>query len=201
MGWDKNKIAVLSIEKGSYYFGIVWKLGKSEIGYNVNMATGLTRADIEELAKKDPSELSGQERTLVGLLKSMNQKGCSKENMNGGRKKGGHNWSWYFRKIMNDPEFMQTIMAVRPEQWCQNEKYGDVPGEAIAAGVITIAVRSVMDAMEKNQKLDGATLKTLEVIGKLGFGDKITHEIDGDSFFDKTELVFNVVPDRKEKES
>ena len=162
------------------------------------MGKETSREEIEELAKKPREELTPHERSLVALLPLMNKPGCTKETMKGGRKAGGHNWSWYFKKLMNDPDFMDTIMRTRPESWCQNEKYGDVPGEALAAGVITIVTKSVIEAMQKNQKLDQATLKTLEIIGKLGFGDKVTHELEGKSFFDKTELVFNVVPDRKE---
>lgn len=151
-----------------------------------------TAQDIEELKKKDPSELTPKERGLVNL--QPNKPGETGEKRLGGRKKGTPNWSTYFKRLMNDEEFLGTIISSIPKEWEGIvEKY---PASVIAAGLIASATRRVAESIVKNEAIDKETLEMIDRINKYGYGEKIQHGVDEDGFFEKTKIVFEVVPDR-----
>lgn len=155
-----------------------------------------TRAEIEELAKQDPSTLTLKERRLVNILPTMNKKGETGDKHYGGRKPGTRNWDTMFRKLMNDDRFLDKMGLNIPPEWHDTvEKY---PASVIAAGMITMAARDVVDSVNSGKKIDKATLDLLDRIAKFGYGDKVVHDIEKPSFFDRTEFHFNVIPDRKE---
>lgn len=152
-----------------------------------------TADEIEELKKKDPSELTSHERQLVNLKPV--REGDPKR-ANSGRKKGCVNWSTQFQNLMNDERMLEAIAHQMPKKW--SGVVGEYPATVIAAGVVTIATREVLKAMEQDKNLSIATLKTLELIGKLGYGDKVVHEADGDGFFNQAVFNFVTKPDRKQ---
>lgn len=152
-----------------------------------------TAKDIEELKKKDPSELTPKERGLANLRPIKGDEPYRQV----GRKKGVVNWSTQFQKLMNDERMLEAIARQQPKQW--SGVVGQYPATVIAAGVITIATREVLKALEQDKNLSIATLKTLELIGKLGYGDKLVHETDGEGFFNRAVFNFEVVPDRKDR--
>lgn len=154
-----------------------------------------TAADIAELKKKDPSELTPRERGLINITPITDPNDPRRQV---GRKKGTVNWSTQFQKLMNDERMLKAIARQVPKKW--SGVVGEYPATVIAAGVVTIATREVLKAMEQDKNLSIATLKTLELIGKLGYGDKVVHEADAENgFFNTAVFNFEVVPDRKDK--
>lgn len=155
-----------------------------------------TAKDIEELKKKDPSELTPYERGLANLLP--NKPGETGEKRRGGQKKGSHNWSTYFKRLMADEDFLKTMISQLPKQWeGVVDKY---PASVIAAGLITTATQNVAKCVAEGKPVDEATLKIIDRISKIGYGDKIVHDVEEDGFFDYTKITFEVVPDRKRPE-
>lgn len=154
-----------------------------------------TAKDIEELKKKDPSELTPRERGLANL--HPNKKGDTGDKHLGGRKKGSLNWSTHFKRLMGDEDFLNTIISQLPKQWeGVVDKY---PASVIAAGLIATATQQVARSIAEGKPVDEQTLKIIDRISKIGYGDKIVHE-DPDGIFQKTEILFEVVPSLREKE-
>lgn len=153
-----------------------------------------TAEEIEKLKQKDPKDLTPYERGLVNLTPI--KKG-EVRNPNG-RKKGAKNWSTYFQKLLNDEEFLSTIIKNLPPSW--NDTVEKYPASVIAAGLITTATQSVAKAVAEGRPIDDQTLKTLDRIQKFTFGDKVTHEVEEEGFFDKVQFNFSVAPDRKKED-
>ena len=154
-----------------------------------------TAKDIEEVKKKDPSELTPTERRLANLNVI---KPGEVRNPNG-RGKGVKNWSTYFQKLLNDEAFLATIIKNLPSSW--NDTVEKYPASVIAAGLITTATQSVAKAVAEGRPIDEQTLKTLDRIQKFTFGDKITHDVEEEGFFDKVQFNFEIAPDRKRDEN
>lgn len=153
-----------------------------------------TAQDIEELKKKDPSELTPYERGLANLRP--NKKGETGEKHLGSRKKGTPNWSTHFKRLMADEDFLNTIISQLPKQWeGVVDKY---PASVIAAGLITTATQQVAKCIAEGKPVDEHTLKIIDRISKIGYGDKVVYDAEEDSFFDKVNFNFNVVGDRKQ---
>ena len=156
-----------------------------------------TAKDIEELKKKDPSELTPYERGLANLLP--NKKGDTGEKRRGGQKKGSHNWSTYFKRLMADEKFLETIISQLPRQWeGVVDKY---PASVIAAGLIATATQQVAKSIAEGKPVDEQTLRIIYRISKIGYGDesKVTLNTE-EGFFDKVSFNFNVVEDREQPE-
>lgn len=156
-----------------------------------------TREDIEELKKKDPNELTPREKGLINL--QPNKPGETGDKHLGGRKKGTPNWSTHFKKLMGDEQFLNSIISSLPKQWeGVVDKY---PASVIAAGLIASTTRRVAEAIVNNQAIDKETLEMIDRISKIGYGDKVIHDVDNeDGFFEKVSFNFEVVPS-KEQES
>lgn len=155
-----------------------------------------TAEEIEELKKKDPNELTPYERGLANLRP--NKKGDTGDKHLGGKKKGSHNWSTYFQKLMADEDFLKTIISSSPKQW--EGIVEDRPASVIAAGLITMATQQVAKSIVNGEAIDDQTLKIIDRISKIGYGDKVVHETGDDSFFDKVTFNFNVKEDRPQPE-
>lgn len=153
-----------------------------------------TAQDIEELKKKDPSELTPYERGLANLRP--NKKGETGEKHLGSRKKGTPNWSTHFKRLMADEDFLNTIISQLPKKWeGVVDKY---PASVIAAGLITTATQQVAKCISEGRPIDEHTLKIIDRISKIGYGDKVVYDAEEDSFFDRVNFNFNVVGDRKQ---
>lgn len=154
-----------------------------------------TREDIEALKKKDPSELTGREKGLANLKPA--KKGEIRNPK--GRGKGVKNWSTYFKNLLNDEQFLSTIIKSLPDTW--NDTVEKYPASVIAAGLITTATQSVAKSVAEGKPVDEQTLRTLDRIQRFTYGDKITHDVDEDSgFFEKAVFNFNVVKPEKREE-
>lgn len=153
-----------------------------------------TAKDIEELKKKDPKELTPYERGLANL--TPNKAG---EKRRGGQKKGSHNWSTYFKRLMADEDFLKTMISQLPKQWeGVVDKY---PASVIAAGLITTATQNVAKCVAEGKPVDEATLKIIDRISKIGYGDSKNISVQDESgFFDKVVFNFEVAKDRKRDE-
>ena len=156
-----------------------------------------TAADIEELKKKDPNELTPYERGLANLRP--NKKGETGEKHLGSRKKGTPNWSTHFKRLMGDEEFLATIISQMPKQWeGVVDKY---PASVIAAGLITTATQQVAKCIADGKPIDEQTLKIIDRISKIGYGDESKIMLNTEEgFFDRVNFNFVTVPDRKLEE-
>ena len=158
----------------------------------------MTREEIEELRKvrdENPELLTARERSLANLHPV--EKG---ERRGTGRPKGVKNWSTHFKKLMGDEEFLKTIIKQSPKEW--NGIVGEYPADVIAAGIITIVTKEVARCVAEGKPLSNATQRSIDLLNRISYGEKKVMDIDEDSgFFDKTNIIFNVVPDRKTEES
>lgn len=153
-----------------------------------------TAKDIEELKKKDPKELTPYERGLANL--TPNKAG---EKRRGGQKKGSHNWSTYFKRLMADEDFLATIISQLPRQWeGVVDKY---PASVIAAGLIATATQQVAKSIAEGKPVDEQTLKIIDRISKIGYGDKVVHDVEEEGFFDKVQFNFIQHSGRKPEEN
>lgn len=149
-------------------------------------------ADIEALKQEDPANLSPMERRLANLKPI--QKGEVRNPK--GRSKGVKNWSTHFKKLMGDEELLKSVISSKPSEW--NGIVQDCPADVIAAGLISVVVRSVSESVVNGKPLDYKTTKAIELLNKLGYGEKVVMDTE-EGFFDKTQVVFNVVEDRKQE--
>ena len=155
-----------------------------------------TAKDIEELKKRDPSELTPKERGLANLRP--NKKGETGEKHLGSRKKGTPNWSTHFKRLMGDEKFLGTIISQLPKQWeGVVDKY---PASVIAAGLIASATQSVAKAIAEGKPIDKPTLEMIDRISKIGYGDKVVHDMEDNGFFEHTKITYEVLPGRKREE-
>lgn len=152
---------------------------------------------IDELKKKPYNELTPKEKKLVNL--NPIKKG-EVRNPNG-RTKGTKNWSTYFKKLMEDEEFLGTIISSLPSQWNGIvEKY---PASVIAAGLIASTTRQVAESVAQNKPIDEHTLKMIDRVQRIGYGETKNVNVDTEegSIFDRVNFNFTVVPDREKEES
>ena len=155
-----------------------------------------TAKDIEELKKKDPSELTPRERGLANL--HPNKKGDTGDKHLGGRKKGSLNWSTHFKRLMGDEDFLNTIISQLPRQWeGVVEKY---PASVIAAGLIATATQQVAKSIADGKPVDEQTLRIIDRISKIGYGDKVVHDVEENGFFEHTKITYEVIPGRNRED-
>lgn len=155
-----------------------------------------TAEDIEELKKKDPNELTPYERGLANLRP--NKKGETGEKHLGSRKKGTPNWSTHFKRLMGDEDFLNTIISSLPSQW--NGVVDKYPASVIAAGLITTATQQVAKSIVEGKPIDEQTLKIIDRISKIGYGDKVVHDVEENGWFEHTKITYEVIPGRKREE-
>lgn len=146
-------------------------------------------ADIEALKQEDPANLSPMEKRLANLKPI--QKGEVRNPK--GRGKGVKNWSTHFKKLMGDEALLKSIISSKPSEW--NGVVQDCPADVIAAGLISVVVRSVSESVKNGKPLDYKTAKSIELLNKLGYGEKVVMNTE-EGFFDKSVINFNVIPDR-----
>lgn len=142
----------------------------------------------EKLHNTPDEELTPQEKRLKNLHPwKKGQSGNPK-----GYKKGQKHWSTIFKRLMADPDFLKTVISSTPAEW-QNI-VDDTPADIIAAGVIASVVRDISEATNRGKSLDKNTRDAIELLNKLGYGEKQVHELD-QGFFEQAQINFNVVPD------
>jgi len=150
------------------------------------------RRYIEWLKTQDPATLTPEERRLRNLKPT---KDGEVRNPVGG-KKGVQHWSSYFRKFMDDEDFFKTFVKSVPKEWEQLIQGSS--GKAIAAALVASTSVKCMKAIAEGKEVDKDTREMIALINKIGYGDKVVFEAD-DGFFNKTNLTFNVLPDREDK--
>lgn len=151
----------------------------------------MTKEEIQALAKRPYEELTSEERRLVNLNKGFWEKGQVTNPK--GRKKGQRSWSVIFKRLMDDEKFLNTIVNTMPSEWTDVVK--DTPGEVIAAGLIANVVKGIAQSLTTNKPLSKDVRDAISLLNKLGYGDKVIHEID-EGFFTAPVIKYEVVPDR-----
>lgn len=152
-----------------------------------------TREDIEAFKKEDPANLTVEQRRLANLKPT---KPGEVRNPTG---KTSIPWSTYFKRLMNNEEFLNTIISSLPKEW--NDIVDKTPASVLAAGLIAVATRDVAKKVANGEQIDEKTLRLLDRIKDIGYGDKVTHEIEENGFFDHTKITFQVVqPDPRPEE-
>lgn len=154
--------------------------------------SGYTREDIQALAKKPYEELTAEERRLVNLTPwKPGQPGNPM-----GRKKGTVSWSTRIQRLMDDPDFLKTIVASTPREW--DGIVGETPADLISAGIVGCLVKQIGKNLTSDEPIPKETRALIALVSKIGYGDKIQHEIS-DGFFQRGEINFNIVPDREQE--
>ena len=152
-----------------------------------------TKEQIEELKRKPYAELTSEERKIVNL--NPIKKG-EVRNPNG-RKKGSKNWATRFQKLMNDSEFLATIISHKPKEW--DDIVGDTPAEVVAAAIIANTARNVAKSISSDAPLDRELQSQVKLLNDLGFGERVVHEAE-DGFFDQVQFNFEVVPAKNKQD-
>lgn len=152
-----------------------------------------TREDIEALKEQDPALLTPEQRRLVNLKPP---KPGEVRNPTG---KTATHWSTHFKKLMNDEDFLNSIISSLPKEW--DEIVDKTPASVIAAGLIAVATREVAKKVASGEQIDEKTLRLVDRIKDIGYGDKVTHEIEDNGFFEHTKITFQVLnPDPRPEE-
>ena len=151
-----------------------------------------TKEDIKAMQKQDPATLTPQERRLANLHPI--EKGEVRNPK--GKPKGVKSWSTHFKKLMGDEEFLKTIISSTPKEW--DGIVGDYPADVIAAGVIATVTREVAEAVINQRPLSEATTRSIALLNKIGFGEKVVVDAE-EGFFDKPVINFTVVPPKEQK--
>ena len=152
-----------------------------------------TVEDIENLKKKNPEELTPEERRIRNLTPI--KEGEIKNPK--GRTKGCANWSTHFKRLMGNEIFLETIISSLPQEW-QGIVEG-VPADVIAAALIATITREAAKSVAEQKPISGSTLKAIQLLNKISYGDKIQVEPDENSFFKKPVINFVVREDRKKE--
>lgn len=114
-----------------------------------------------------------------------------------GHKKGVKNWSTHFKRLMGDEKLLKSIIAAKPSQW--EGIVEDVPADVIAAGLIATVTRQVAEAVAQGKTIDKNTLRAIDMLNKIGFGEQKNISLDGEQgFFEKPVINFVVREDRKQ---
>ena len=154
-----------------------------------------TKEDIEQLKKEDPALLSPEERRLANLTPF--KKG-EVSNPNG-RKKGVKSWSTHFKRLMGDEKLLRSIISSKPSAW--EGIVEDIPADVIAAGLIASVTKDVAKAIAEGRSVDNDTLRAIDTLNKLGWGDNHNVQVESEQgFFEKPVINFIVREDRKTEE-
>lgn len=153
-----------------------------------------TREDIEKIKQKPVEERTAKERQLSGLTPyKPGQSGNP-----AGRKKGCVNWSTHFKRLMGDEEFLKTIIKKIPGEW--ENIVGETPADVIAAALIANVTKGMAKTLKDDTPLPRDVRDAIALISKLGYGDKVIHDIEEDSVFDRKVFNFTVVPSMRRED-
>lgn len=152
------------------------------------------RRYIEWLKEQDPATLTPEQKRLRNLTP---MKPGETLNPNGA-KKGTKHWSVYVRQLLDDEKLFSSFVKSVPKEL--DPLIDKSSAKAIMAALIISATRASLEKMAKGEKIDRDTREMISLLNKIGFGDKVVFEAD-DSFFNKANLTFNVVPDRESEVS
>ena len=156
-----------------------------------------TKDDIERLRKlrdEDPSQLKPDEAKYANLHPI--EKGEVRNPK--GRTKGVKNWSTHFKRLMGDEKFLKSIVKSLPSQWTNT--VDEIPASVIAAGLIATATQNVAKAVAEGRPVDETTLKIIDRISKIGYGDKVVHDVEDNGWFEHTKITYEVIPGRRKEE-
>lgn len=153
------------------------------------MGKMFSEEDIKRIAAtEDPALLTLEERRMKQLIPTMAKKG-QVLNPNG-RPKGSISWSTKVRKLMEDEDFLKTILSGTPKQW--EGIVEKTPGSIIAAGIVANATQMIGESVKSGKPINKDLRDIIELLNKIGYGEKVVHEA-GESFFEKAKFEFNVV--------
>jgi len=117
-----------------------------------------------------------------------------------GRGKGVKSWSTHFKRLMGDEKLLKSIISNKPSAW--EGIVDEIPADVIAAGLIAVVTRDVAKAVAEGKSIDKNTLRAIDILNKLGWGEKNILSVDEEQgFFEKPVINFIVKPPRKEPES
>lgn len=146
--------------------------------------------------KKDRGEKLTQEETrLLNVSKGMIKPG-EVRNPNG-HKKGVKNWSTHFKRLMGDEKLLKSIITSKPKDW--EGVVEDIPSEVIAAGLITTVTREVARAVAEGKPIDKNTLRAIDTLNKIGYGETKNISVDEEQgFFERPVINFAVLPSKEQ---
>lgn len=148
-----------------------------------------------EAAKAKPcEERTPEERKLANLHPFE----PGKSGNPAGRKKGTLDWSTRIKHTLNDPRFLETIVTHPPKEWA--ELLDGTPADLIVKCVVASLTKAVAKSIADSKPLDKDTRALLALLSKMGYGDKIVHDVEEGGFFDNSKIVFEVVPDRPKEQ-
>lgn len=152
-----------------------------------------------EIAEKKArgEKITQDESRLLNLSKGMIKAG-EVRNPNG-RGKGSIGWSTRIRRLMEDEKLLKSVIKELPSSW--QGIVEETPADVIAAALIVSVARDSASAVTTGSSIDEKTLRAIDRISKIGYGDKITLDAEEGGFFDKTKIVFNVTSENKNQTS
>lgn len=157
------------------------------------------KEQMEELvAKKERGEpLTQKETRLVNLSKGMIKPGEVKNPK--GRGKGVKNWSTHFKRLMGDEKLLKSIISNKPSTW--EGIVEETPADVVAAGLIAVITRDVAKAVAEGKSIDKNTLRAIDILNKLGWGEKNILSVDEEQgFFQKPVINFSVIESNSPEE-
>jgi len=154
------------------------------------MGKTFSKEDIERIANTDPELLTPQERGMKNLIPTMAVKGGPSPNPRGNYKRTP-NFGGRIRKLMEDENFLNTILKSTPGQW--KDIVDKTPSAIIAAGIVSSATKEVAKAVSDGKPVSKELRDLIDLLNKVAYGEKVVHEA-GDSFFEKANINFNVIP-------
>lgn len=148
-----------------------------------------SKEDIERIANTDPELLTPQERGMKNLIPTMAVKGGPSTNPRGNYKRTP-NLGGRIRKLMENEDFLKTILKSTPSQW--KDIVDKTPGSIIAAGIVSAATKEIAKVVSDGKPVSKELRDLIDLLNKVGYGEKVVHEA-GDSFFEKANINFNVI--------
>ena len=153
------------------------------------MGKKYSKEDIERIASTPADLLTPEERRFKNIIPTIGYKGMPPTNPRGNWKKTP-NFGARVRKLMNDEEFLKTILKSTPAQW--QGIVDNTPASMIAAGIVAGATKEIAKAVAENKPISKEIRDLVDLLNKIGYGEKVVHKA-GETFFDKANISFNVV--------
>ena len=153
------------------------------------MGKKYSKEDIERIKNTPDDLLTSEERKFKNIIPTIGYKGMPPTNPRGNWKKTP-SFSSKVRKLMNDEEFLKTILKSTPSQW--QGIVDNTPASMIAAGIVAGATKEIAKSVAENKPISKEVRDLVDLLNKIGYGEKVVHEA-GETFFDKANISFNVV--------
>lgn len=153
------------------------------------MGKKYSKEDIERIANTPSDLLTPEERGFKNIIPTIGYKGMPPTNPRGNWKKTPQ-LGTRVRKLMEDEDFLGTILKSTPGQW--KGIVDKTPAAIIAAGIVAGATKEIAKAVAENKPISKEVRDLVDLLNKIGYGEKVVHEA-GETFFDKATISFNVV--------